>query len=68
MCLPQTWYLSVDFQLYLLHYPTIYYLYKNQLVGLLIAGLQIFSSCFYIFWSTYFNHLPGYLRVNEVNL
>lgn len=67
-CLPVTWYLSVDFQLYLIHYITIYYLYKKPKVGLWIAAIKIVLSCLYIFIFTYFSYLPGYLRVNEITL
>lgn len=41
---PHTWYLSADYQLYLLSYFVIILLYKTPKVGLIISGVLILTG------------------------
>lgn len=66
--MPQTWFISLDFQLYLFHYLTMILLYRRPAAGFALAAIQAIGTCSYIFWRTYLNGYPAYLKVNEANI
>lgn len=62
ICFLPTWYLSADFQLYLLNYFLIHLLVNKPKVGLLLAGVELIVSSLFVMLYDYYKNIPYYYK------
>lgn len=52
-CLGHIWYLSVDYQLYIISPIVVYLLVKLKLKGLILTGLTVIAGQSWLFWASF---------------
>lgn len=67
-CQAPSWFISVDFQLYVVHFFTIQYLVQKPKFGLLLAFGQMFVMTLYSAQDIFFNDLEPYFNTINVYL
>lgn len=67
-CQVPSWFISVDFQLYVVHFFTIQYLVQKPKFGLLLAFGQMLVMTLYSAQDIFFNDLEPYFNTINVYL
>lgn len=68
ICVLQSWYLSADFQLWLVSYIPLFLMVKRPKVGVAVCLFFMFASSLSTSITTHFLQLPAYLVGREIEL
>lgn len=63
ICFLPTWYLSADFQLYLINYFLLHLLVKKPKIGLILAAVEMSICSLFIIFYDYFKNIPYYYKL-----
>lgn len=64
-CLNQSWYISCDWQLFVLGTPLVLLLQKSPRTGVVASGLVSVASVFVVFFTTYNNNLAPFIHFSN---